>query len=315
MKRLPAVQQRILTEITWDARASVEDVARRLNLRGHTVRHAIQSLQKSLDLSPLCWTHPYLRGQAPYRVFFSVNPSGSKRVKALVARLKSLSQVSWMASLIGRYQFVLGLRAKGLSGVTDLFAQIDEEFEGVILERNISAILKLSQFVPWLAHVGSGGRNAWQYSVTETRANIDAVDEAVLVELQRRPLVSMKDLGKACGLPPSTVSYRTERMLQSGVIIGFAFGYDERILGREALVLSVSTGGLGGHCFDALFDLARRHPQVSWIAQTLGEWDVEFGVVLDEVQDLHGILHEIHSVGRVNVQGVSSHAIIHTLKD
>lgn len=315
MKQLPVVQQRILAEITWDARASVEEVARRLNLRGHTVRHAIQSLQKSLSLSPLCWTHPYLRGQAPYRVYFSLNPANSKRVNALLARLASLSQVSWMASLIGRYQFVLGVRAQGLSGVTHLFEQIDREFEGVILERHISAILKLSQFVPWLAHVGSGGRKAWQYSVTETRANMDAVDDAVLAELQRRPLASMKDIGRSCGLPPSTVSYRTERMLQSGVIIGFAFGYDERTLGREALVLSVSTGGLGGHSFDALFELARRHPQVSWIAQTLGEWDVEFGVVLDEVQDLHELLHEIHSVGGVNVQGVSSHAIIRTLKD
>lgn len=293
----------------------MEQIAQRLGLRSHAVRHAIRALDEALGTYPLCWTNPFLRGQVPYRVYFSVDPSSGKRLGSFIERLTAQPEVAWLASLIGRYQFAMGVRGRGLGGLFSVFDSLDAEFGGIVTERNISPILSLAQFVPWLAHVGPGKRNAWQYTVAEPDNHIDSVDEKILAELQRRPLAAAKTIGKDCGLPPSTVAYRTERMVKDGVIIGFATSYDVRLVGREGIVISVATRGLAGREYDEFFELARRHPQVGWVARMLGERDVEFGATLDDVKQLNDLAKEIYAAGKGVVRDVQSHAIVKTFKD
>lgn len=314
MKRLSPAQQKILAEMTWDARASVEDVARRLKLRAHTVRHAMKSLQSTLKLTPMCWTHPYLRGQSPYRVFFSLDQSSSKSTAAFLNRLSTLPEVVWLASLIGHYQFVMGVRGASLLSVVKLFTALDDEFRDLIVDRTIAPILQMGQFVPWVAHAGPGKRRCWEYKVCDPFKGLDETDNRILKLLSQAPLATVRDISQGCGLPNSTVSYRLERMVSSGVIIGFAFAYDDRLLGRESALLSISTHGFAGGPFETFFDFAQRHPQVSWVAQTVGAADLEIGVILDDAEELHQVVREISALGRGAVKTVHSHALIRTLK-
>lgn len=300
--------------MTWDARASVEEVARRLKLRAHTVRHAMKRLQSALKLTPMCWTHPYLRGQSPYRVFFSLNQSSPKTTAAFLDRLASLPEVPWLASLIGQYQYVMGMRGQGLPGVVRLLETLDQEFGELVVSRSISPILQMGQFVPWLAHAGSGKRKCWKYEVTDPFPGIDEVDDRILKILHQAPLATVREISQSCGLPASTVTYRLDRMTSSGVIIGFAFAYDDRLIGRETVIISISTLGFAGRPFETFFNYAQKHPQVSWVAQTVGASDLEIGIILEGTEELHNIEREISALGRGSITALHSHALVKTLK-
>ena len=305
----------MLAEITWDARASVEDVARRLGLRSHLVRSAISRLAEMVEYLPLCWTNPYLLGDTPNRVFLSLDCSKAKRRAALLKRLEELPQVTWMTGLMGRYQLGLAVRAGGQKELHDLFLELDRDFGDIVLERHISAILQLSQFVPWLAHIGPGRRRCWQYQVARPHPGIDEVDRRLLDILRQDPLASVAAVGKAAGVPASTVGYRLGQLQSSGVIIGFALSYDERRIGGEGFVLSVATNGLGGSGFDDFFSLAQRHANVCWIARMLGKWEVELGVVVYDVDELDMLMRDLYEAGQGSVRDVSVHSIGRVYKD
>lgn len=123
----------------------MEQIAQRLGLRSHAVRHVIRALDEALGTYPLCWTNPFLRGQVPYRVYFSVDPSSGKRLGSFIERLTAQPEVAWLASLIGRYQFAMGVRGRGLGGLFSVFDSLDAKFGGIVTERNISPILSLAQ--------------------------------------------------------------------------------------------------------------------------------------------------------------------------
>ena len=314
MIRLSSDQQRVLAEMTWQARTPVEVIARRLKLRSHTVRHAMRSLQETLHLTPMCWTHPYLRGQAPYRVFFSLDRANTKTINGILDRLTARPEVVWLASLIGQYHYVMGIRGNGLPGVVRVFGALDQEFGELVVDRSISPILQMSHFVPWLAHGGSGKRRYWKYHVCDALSGLDESDEKILKLLQRTPLATTRDISQNCGIPASTVAYRLERLLTNGIIIGFGFGYDDRLLGKESVILSITTHGFAGATFDAFFEYAQQHPRVSWVAQPVGTSDVELGVILEDAHELNEIIREVSTFGKGAIKNVHCHALVKTFK-
>ena len=115
-------------------------------------------LQETLKLTLMCWTHPYLRGQVPCRIFFSLNRANNRTINSILDRLIARPEVVWIASLIGQYHYVMGIRGNGLPGVVKVLGALDQEFGELIVDRSISPILQMCHFVPWLAHGGSGKR-------------------------------------------------------------------------------------------------------------------------------------------------------------
>jgi DNA-binding Lrp family transcriptional regulator len=208
----------------------------------------------------------------------------------------------------------MGIRGNGLPGVVKVFGALDQEFGELVVDRSISPILQMSHFVPWLAHGGSGKRRSWKYHVCDALSGLDEVDEKILKLLQRTPLATTRDISQHCGIPASTVGYRLERMTTNGVIIGFGFGYEDRLLGNESVILSISTHGFAGRPFEAFFEYAQQHPRVSWIAQTVGTSDVELGVILEDAHELHEIIREVSTFGKGAIKNVHCHALVKTLK-
>ena len=225
-----------------------------------------------------------------------------------------MPQVDWLASVQGRYQLVLAVRASGTHGILALFEELDTQFAEIISERHVSSILHAASFVPWLAHDGSARRRSWQCHAAPLSPEIDMTDRKLLDQIVTSPLASLRELGKRCNLPASTVAYRFEKLLRCGVIIGFTLVYDDREAGAEGFVLSISTYGLAGTQYDALIARAGRNPAALWVVRMLGEWDLEIGVSISDVEKLNSLMRDVYMVGQGRVRQVAVHSVGTTYK-
>lgn len=314
MFKLSAVQKRVLAEITWDARASVEDVARRLSVRPHTVRYAIDQLHSALRLNPFCLTDPFRRGQTPYRFFFSINSADQVRRKKMIEYLKSLPEVHWLYELYGQYQFLLSLRTTSMSHLSVVLKDFDAKFGDLVTTRSVSMMPRVTAFVPWLAHSGSGPRMTFEYSDDAAPVELDATDQKIIALVSAKPLASLRELARVCGIPASTLDYRLDKLVKSRVIVGFFYGYESRLTSGASFLVLVKFHGLGGGMYERFVQFGRNDPRVSRLSRFIGEWDMEMEVVLDDLHDIKDMVHSLHKVGGGVVREIVTHSFGEELK-
>lgn len=308
MGSLTAVQKRVLAEITWNCRDSVADVAKRLRLRDHTVRYAIDQLNSLLDLKAICFTNPFRMGVLPFRIYFCVNSSDKAKVNKMVEYLRKLPEMYWLYGLYGYYQFGMSIRVPNMQVLNTILTKFDDEFGDLITRKSISVLARFAYYEPWIAHTGTGSRKSFEYVNDNERVPFDSVDEKILNAVRSQASLPVGGIAKIVGLPASTVSYRLEKMQKTGVVMGFAYAYESRIDGTESFLIQIAVKGLGFGVVERLFKFARNHPQVEWASRTIGEWDVEMEVGLTSAFELDEIIHQIYKCGEGRVREVMTHA-------
>lgn len=315
MAKLSAVQKRVLAEITWDARASVEELARRLSMRPHTVRYAIDQLQSLLRLNAFCLTDPFRCGHTPYRFFFSVNSADQLRRKKMIDYLRSLPEVHWLYELYGQYQFLMSIRTTSMTHLGTLLKEFDTRFGDLVTVRSVSMMPRVTAFVPWLAHSGHGPRRTFEYSDDATPIEMDAIDRKILGLVSAKPLASIRDLSRACGMPASTLDYRLEKLRASRVIVGFFYGYETRLTSGASFLVLIKFNGLGGSgIYDRFVQFGQNNPRVSRLSRFIGEWDMEMEVVLEDIHDIKEMVQDLHKVGGGLVREIVTHSFGEELK-
>lgn len=308
MITLTSIQRKVLAEISLDSRAPVSTVARRLGLREHVVRNTIRFLSDKLSLEPYCFTDPYRQSLLSFRIYFCLRSGDTGRVKKMLSYLSALSETTWLFSLYGYYHFGWSVRARSVSMLDTLLAELDQTFGSIVQKRSIGIIARYVHFVPWLAHSGKGARRGFEFTLGDFPTRIDDVDRSLISEIRKAPSASVAEWSRKLGLPSSTVSYRFEKLLENKVLIAFFHNYETRAVGTECFLILVALYGFGGTAHDHIIEFARNHPRATWAAKIIGEWQVEIEVALDDPHELHRIIEQIHQVGQGQVREVITHA-------
>lgn len=308
MLKLSSAQRQVLAEITWNSRASVEELARHLSIRPHTVRYAIEQLTEMLHLHPFCFSDPFKQGLIPHRILFSVDSSDLARRKKMIEFLVASPEVIWLYEIFGRYQFLIALRTSGMQHLNLFLKAFDEKFGDIVVSKALGVLLRNAAFVPWEAHSGKEPRTAFAYRNENVEVLIDDVDRQLLGLFAKKPLASLGELSRAAGIPSSTVTYRVDKMVKSGVILGFSYSYDTRLAGNDSYLLLLKLHGLGGGADERFFDFCRDHPKVTRVARIQAEWDLEIDVDVESVHQLNEVIHQIYKYGRGSVQEVIIHS-------
>jgi len=133
---------------------------------------------------------------------------------------------------------------------------------------------------------------------------LDALDYAILDELQRDARISIAALGRAITLSAPSVAERLQRLRASGVITGFRAELDPRALGypiASFVRIRPTTGRL-----HKIPELAREIPEVVECHRVTGEDCFVLKLHLRSMDELEGILD------RFLVFGQTTTSIIHS---
>lgn len=305
--KLSPLQKQVLAQIAWEARISPEQVAKHLGVRTHTVRYAIRSLRESLDLQPYCFTDPFKLGQLPYRALFSIDSGDLARCQAMIKYLQSRAEVNWFYELYGHFQFLLAIRVTNTQHLDSFLRDFDSKFGNMVVSRSLAEMARTSCYIPWLAYSGRGARKHVEYRHDTSAVPLDEVDLRILERLRVQPLSPIESLARSVKLPSSTTGYRFEKLLKTGVVLGFMYGYDSRLTNTSAYLILLKLHGLGGGLHERFFEFALHQPRISRVTRMVGEWDLEVEVQLDSPHDVPHIIHQLYRHGDGCVKEVLAH--------
>jgi DNA-binding Lrp family transcriptional regulator len=307
MMKLTPIQRKILAEFSLNSRNSVSSVARKIGAKEHVVRNAFDFLSNRLNMKPYCFSNPFRQGLIPYRVYFCLKSGNSPRIAEMLRYLSNRPETIWIFSLYGYYHFGFSLRTSSLLKLDILLEEFDTQFGDLIEKRTIGVIAQFAYFVPWLAFNGRGLRTSFEYRLEEVSSILDETDRKIVNAFRKAPDVPVSKLAKTVGILPTTMQYRIQKLIETGVLIAFSYTYNYSVVGIQSFLLLVSLHGFSGSAHERIIEFVRQHPRGMWAAKIIGEWNVEIEVALEDPRELHTIIQQIYDVGQGAVREVITH--------
>lgn len=122
---------------------------------------------------------------------------------------------------------------------------------------------------------------------------LDALDRAILRELQRDSRLSLAELGKAVGLSASPCWSRVKRLEADGVIEGYTVRLNAERLGLGDTVIVQVT--LDSHSDEALFAFGRALAEIPEVLDAYlvsGDYDYFIRIAVQDTRDYERLLRE-----------------------
>jgi DNA-binding Lrp family transcriptional regulator len=131
-------------------------------------------------------------------------------------------------------------------------------------------------------------------SVSKIEKNLDKLDRHILFELDCNSRISLSELAKKLRNGRDTVEYRVNRLIERKIIRSFTLAINHYRLGLQIyktyLRLAFERPQLS-----RFIDRLKKHPQVYWIAECDGQWDLIFSIVAKNLYEFHQLQDEILS--------------------
>ncbi len=285
MVKLDKTDRLMLSELMKDSRIPVTQLARRLRVSREVANYRLGRLKAEgviLDFVTEISTREL--GFIGAAVFINVKATRQKEFKEF---LKSCPFVSWVAELSGVWSFGLSILGKSNEELGRKFSLIHAEFKGDIIDHRFT-LHRCSKFF-YEKYFGSVPRPQKPKRLVECR--IDTTDKFILKEMSLNSRIGSVDLAKKVSLTAPAVSQRIKKLKAGGFIKRYSLFVDISKLGLCQYSIFVVNKDMNERA--RLVSYLQNHPNVSFLAEYVGDEFLEFGLFVENPYLLREKLQEI----------------------
>lgn len=263
----------LIRALQEDGRASIRSLSVRLGQSRAAVATRLKAMLDDRTVRVVAAVDPVFLGQ---HVLAHVSIRTDGAVELVAEHLRDLSETVLVSAVGGAHDVVTEIRVGSMSELHDLLAQI----------RAITGVLDISTIIYSTVIKG--------FFVSEYHGGVtlDAIDEALIEQLQIDGRRSFRALGDEVRLSPSAVATRVQRLIDGGVIKISAV--EARGLAHRQL--SMGVGMTLGDDDEAVIDELRRGRGVDFAARTLGRFDAVATLVEPSAGALYASLERLRAL-------------------
>ena len=277
--KLSDEQRRILRVVECAADLPVAEVARLAKVRPHVAQYHCSRFRAQGILRSRLFINTYRLGYTRYAIFFSMPGARGTARSELIAKLKKHTNVALLLEVGGEFQFEINLVVRFAFELQQFLDWVSKECGESLGNRAVCVQLAHRLFGMKCLWNSTKGIQELSYGVVPSTVLLDATDHQILTQY-RDSTPSLREVGAAVGIAPSTVEQRLRRLRSNGVISGAAYLIEG--LPIQSWVILVHTNGLSPADREGIVNFGRVHQLVHYSVESLGGWDVELGVTAFE---------------------------------
>ncbi len=142
--KLDEYDKRLLHELDQNARSSLIELSKKVGLSPDAIRNRIQKMVENkviLAFTPI-YNPPALGYPTINYVFISLYNPNEKQEKELIAFLQSHKNITYIASLIGKWDFILDIMAQNPGEFDKILKEIRQKFPDLIKDYEVYGVLQ-----------------------------------------------------------------------------------------------------------------------------------------------------------------------------
>jgi DNA-binding Lrp family transcriptional regulator len=284
--RITERQREILAEAQLDADLTITDLAKRARVPEFTVRRNLNSLHEQGILDKLWYLNPFANGFGVYDILLEVIPAFLPKLQKLISFLVSMPEVEFVTELSGRFLLCVTVRCRSAQDAASLIGRICEAHPSSIGARDVSTILALTDVPIFRSVRPSRRKTRLSFVSSAIQIELDPLDERILSLMRSDPNVSLTRIARSLAIPATTVAYRVKALKERGAIVGARLFIDMFRLGYFFAVHRVVLTGENASDVEEIESRIQSIPGVYFTSRCLGRWDISFGSVTRDMNEL-----------------------------
>jgi len=287
--------RKILYELDLDARQSLTQIGKKVGLKKDIVSYRIHRMQDEGIIKNF-WTaiNTFKLGYQVYRIYINFQYVSLQIKERIISHFVTHRNVWAVISLKAEVDFDVVVWVKDIYEFYTFWDKTLDEFEDYFAKVTISLYVeafnyKKSFLLP--GHPDKEDRLLYRTTYGGKPVEIDKVDYGLLNELAVNARVPLIDLAEKLGISSQAVNYRVNNLMKHGVINAFRVNVDLAKLGLQHYKLEIY---LKDHKQRrAIWQYLREKPYCDTLNVAIGWSDLEFEIIVENVQQLGDIMEEI----------------------
>jgi DNA-binding Lrp family transcriptional regulator len=292
-------QKQLLAAVEFAPFTPVQELARKLGTRAHTVHYDLQALKEAqvIQLKPLIDVSRL--GFQDIGLFFSVAAEKAGWEIKLAEFLARTAGVAWAGSMSGSFQYGVLFYTKQLRSIRELFFRLEKEVGTVALRKLLAPRIAYTRFSRSYLK-GKTARlpkEAITLASAADNCSLDQTDLSILSVLARGQHYSLREVARDLGANYSTVQRRVKVLEQQKVIAGYCYEIDTAQLNLQSYKVFLQLSSSGPAVLKHFHAFAQKHARVTYIIETLGSYDLELGLEVEQSKHVNQITAELLAYG------------------
>ena len=290
--------RKILYELDVNARQSASEIGKKVGLSKQVVTYRINKLvelgiiQKFyavLDTSKLGFT--------AYKIFLRLQNTDVNKQEEIINYLKNHDGVQFFISTDGMFDLVFNVLTKNTNELYLFVRELENQYGNYIAEKEIVIMIFSSFFFRdyFINKKSTQIRKPMFFGSEAIPIKIDKIDEKILSILgidARTPII---DIAKKVNLNADTVGVRIKKLEKAHIIQNYILLPDFLLLNQTSYKVMFSLRNLTEEKERMLMEYAKTQPNIWFHSKSLGRWDLEINMDVDNANQFRKIMMEIKS--------------------
>ena len=285
--KLSKKESKLLYYLSLDGRASLGSLAKNLKMSKQGVKYLLDKLEaKNIIEGYYAIIDIYRLGYQFYRLFLKFQNISSEDEQKILDYAKSLKRVGWIVQFQGEYDIDIVIWSKNIKEFEEVYLHLLEKFSKHIQNRDISVASKIIYYkYRFFGYQGSNKELIMGKSIEDTR--LDNIDLNLLALLSKNGRASLVELSKKLGISQKRAWYRKKRLEKSGVILGYNYKLNHKLLGYTHIKIFISMHPFSMESRNQLVYYISQLKEAIYITIPIGQYDLEFEVMVQTNEELH----------------------------
>ncbi len=320
--------RKILFELSKNARTSSQSIAKRLSLSRQVVDYRIKSLKKrKIILNNRLSVNHSLLGFNTCILCLSMRNFSEEKEKSFIDFLIKDKNVAWLASVCGRWDFLIYVYYHDLNELDKTVRRICDFQKDIVEDKEVLPIIKRyfhNILIKSLTKDLKLTSKKYERDVSsfdkflknrkEEKINLDSTDFKILNILNEDSAAPVSVICRKLNLNKDTVSYRIKRLLRSRTINNFILSVNYPLLGYEGNYVFFELENFSESSEKKAVGLIKNLDSVLFVAKTFGRKNLLVELYSGSAKNFKDSLQKIKEILSPNLKSFVSLQILEELK-
>lgn len=308
-------EKKILHAALLNANKTGESIGSSIDEEGHQVRRTLSALQSKGIAYPYTLINQFALGGMKVGVFFSFLDLPPSEIKKTAQKLATYSKIVSLIELFGPYQYFMSVNVNEIAEFEAFMTELSENVPAFRIKESVSIRNSMTLFKRKYLNPGKADKTHLTYSYAAKKADLKDNDIAVLnCIIEKGGVPSAQEISRATGIWPNGVLDILKDLEKNNIIVGYSYSLDPAKIDYKSYDLLIKTTTRQKTFKKQLFDFCASHPCVVGLTESIGEWQYEIRIEIENLAQATELAQAIQSKFKEEINKIEISAICNEIK-
>lgn len=296
--QLDLKDRKILYQLDINARQSASEIGRKVGLDKQVVAYRINKLVQAGVIQKFYAVYDTSKlGYTTHKLFLRLQNTTIEKQNEIIKFINDHSHVQFFISCDGMFDLVFNILAKSAIELYEIIKEIENQYGAYIAEKEM-IIMVFSSFFFRDYFIGKSTkemRKPMYFGSKSEDIEIDNVNKKILYYLGLDARIPTIQVARKINLSADAVSSRIKKMEKAQIIHNYILLPNFSILNQTSYKVLFSLHNLTNEKEGMLFQYCKMQSNIWFHSKSLGRWDLEINMDVDDANQFRTIMMEIKS--------------------